>query len=846
MKIYQKLTLGFLGTSLLLGFFGAICLKINLAIKKNSQYLSENSIVEVEISKKMTQSLQSIEAASQELLLEQYQEQLESSLEKEEEILLAKARIENQLLILAKNLDYGQKISLRITTKQSQNIEGFPPTEIYELSLLKEINIQAIKYQKLLNKYLDLSGENPQKAYELLEEEIEPLLRNKLTPLVTDYQKEALRELTTGANQIQNAIDQENLLIIIAAGTSLIFSLILGFLFAGRISRPLEEITSSALRVGQGNLEPISIKNIENRAEELGILVRSFNQMLEGLKKTTVSRSYLDNILSSMLDSLIVIGLDGKIKKVNQATLNLLGYQREELIARSISLILKEEINQLNFQIGDTEFIGNYIKVYLNKEGKEIYVTFSSSYLVDARGDIIGIVCVAKDITEQYLAELALKESQKELRYAAFHDRLTGLPNRAFFNQELSKLITISFRESDNYFAVLFIDLDRFKVINDSLGHQAGDLLLIEVAKKLQISIRSQDLVARLGGDEFVILLRTIKDLNDATMLAERIQSKLVEPIAIEGQEIFVSASIGISLSDRKYNNVKDFLRDADTAMYEAKAKGKACYTVFEPAMYQKIKSRLELEKDLRRAIKQNEFELFYQPIVDLNKIEIIGFEALVRWQHPKKGLIAPDAFIPIAEETRLITTIGWWVLETACQHLSRWQKEDSIYQDLRVSVNISPIQFSQSDFIEKVSEILEISNLAPQYLQLEITETIIISNLEGAKLIIERLKDRGIRVALDDFGTGYSSLSYLYQLPINSLKIDRSFLSNLQEDSDKLEVIKAIVYLAQNLGIDVIAEGVEDPYQKAKLLEHNCQYGQGYLFSKPLPSSSAKALMAL
>ena len=742
---------------------------------------------------------------------------------------------------------------------------------------------------------------------------------------------------------------------------SVFVSVGIGWSISYQISQRIKKLTAGAERVGQGKLEPIEMDPEENESE-LKILAQSFNQMIEGVKNSTVSRSYLDNILGSMLDSLIVIELNGTIEKVNTATLKLLGYKKEELIDKKLSLIIKNQADRLETTIISHHFIGNFETIYRTKEGKEIPVAFSSSYLIDDDRKITGIVCVARDITEKHLAEKALRESEtryalasraandglwdwklesdriyyssrwknllgydnseikntpeewfsridrdsleevkqliqeiknkdryqfeisyrmhhkdgnyrwmlcrgiavedeegkiyritgsqtditksrsieEQLRHAALHDKLTGLPNRAFFNQELAKLINISHTDRNYLFAVLFIDLDRFKVINDSLGHEAGDQLLIDTAQKLQDSIREGDIVARLGGDEFVILLKQINDVENAIAIAERIQEKLIEPVKIKTHEVFVTASIGIALSHHNYDNIDDFLRDADTAMYEAKANGKARYTVFEPAMYQKALKVLELDKDLRRAIDRNEFELFYQPIVDLTNQKITGFEALLRWQHPEKGFISPDEIIPIAEETGLILPIGWWVLRTACHNISQWQKEYKAYRSLKISVNISAIQFSQIDFIERVTQILQETDLEPQYLQLEITETTIIKNIDRANFILQTLKAMGIKVSMDDFGTGYSSLSYLYQLPINTLKIDRSFLQNVDRDSHKLEVIRTIILLAKNLGMDVIAEGVENNQQRALLLEYCCQYGQGYLFSKPLPRSLA------
>ena len=961
MKIYHKLAFGVFISSLFLGLLGTVSWRTNNKIKKDNEHIARNSLIEVETSKEMTRSIQAIQAASQEILVDRLNERSdeEDTFREKAEVIKAQNLINRELLRFEKHLIPSKQANIQALETEGNLKYGNTLTEEQELEVIKAVEKKFVIYKSKINRYVLLVDSDPDKAYRFLEQEIEPLVKEELLPLVREYQDDALQELKYKTDEINDSLEHDNTFIAGFAIFSLIISVGIGWSISYQISQRIKKLTAAAERIGKGKLEPIAIEPQENESE-LQILAQSFNQMVEGVKKSTVSRSYLDNIVRSMLDSLIVIELDGTIEKVNPATLRLLGYKKEELINKNINLVLKDRADELDLTIISHSFIGNFEATYLTKTGKTIPVAFCSSYLVDNDKKITGIVCVARDITEKYLAEKALRESEtryalasraandglwdwklqsthiyyssrwknllgyqnteikntpeewfsrihpdylqeitqlieqlknkqlfqfeisyqmlhkdgnyrwmlcrgiaveneegkidritgsqtditksraieEQLRHAAIHDRLTGLPNRAFLNQELSKLIAISRSEIDYLFAVLFIDLDRFKVINDSLGHEAGDELLIDIAKKLQDSIRDKDIVARLGGDEFVILLKQVNDLENAIFIADRIQEKLAKPIKLQGHDVVVTASIGIALSDRNYNNIEDFLRDADTAMYEAKASGKARYTIFEPAMYQKVLKRLELDKDLRRAIDNHEFELFYQPIVELTNQKIIGFEALLRWQHPEKGLIAPNEFIPIAEETGSIVAISWWVLRTACENISKWQKQYNAYPCLRISVNISPIQFSQLDFIDRITEILQQTGLDPQFLQLEITETTIIKNIDRANFILQRLKMMGIRISLDDFGTGYSSLSYLYKLPINTLKIDRSFLDNVEKDSDKLEVIRTIILLAKNLNMNVIAEGVENEQQKALLLEYYCQYGQGYLFSKPLSSS--------
>jgi len=466
-----------------------------------------------------------------------------------------------------------------------------------------------------------------------------------------------------------------------------------------------------------------------------------------------------------------------------------------------------------------------------------------------ARGQLDRTIAI-KDVKQRELKSLAknfnqmiraVDRSHKQLRHAAIHDRLTQLPNRTFLNEELNKLIGKANFNPQNLFAVLFIDLDRFKIINDSLGHQAGDRLLIHVAKILQLNVRDLDIVARLGGDEFVILLKQIDRIEEATAIAQRILDRLIEPFLIQKQELFISASIGIVFSNCDYNNIENLLRDADTAMYEAKAEGKACYKVFQPIMHEKVKQRLQLEKDLRKAIKKAEFKLFYQPIVDLNSQEIKGFEALLRWQHPARGLISPTECIPILEENRQISEVGLWVLRTACHQIIQWNQQYD--KQLTLNVNISAIQFAQPNFLNQIIKIVRETGFQPNKLILEITETAIFKDLERAKLIINKSIDLGIKIAMDDFGTGYSSLSYLYQLPIDKLKIDRSFVRDLETDRDRLEILTAIVNLGNSLKIDVVAEGIETEDQLNMIRQLKCSYGQGYFFSRPLDSQKIPTL---
>ncbi len=432
-----------------------------------------------------------------------------------------------------------------------------------------------------------------------------------------------------------------------------------------------------------------------------------------------------------------------------------------------------------------------------------------------------------------------LQASKEHFRHAAFHDALTDLPNRAFFTDYLKVAIARAKLQPDYQFAVLFLDLDRFKNINDSLGHTYGDQLIVAIADRLKRCLRQVDIVARLGGDEFAILLDGLHEPSDAIHCAEKIQKEISRPLTIEKSEAFTSASIGIALSTAGYERPEDVLRDADTAMYRAKESGKARHEVFDKLMYARAVSILNLENDLRRAIERQQFRLYYQPIVVLKTGEICGFEALVRWQHPEQGLISPAEFIPAAEETGLIVPLGQWVLEEACRQTREWQRQFSANPRLIVSVNLSGKQLSQGDLFERIQQILKTTELDPRCLKLEITESVVMDNPELAITILNKLHEFGIELSIDDFGTGYSSLSYLHRFPVNDLKIDRSFISGMGLGDENLEIVRTITVLARNLGMKVIAEGIETKEQLAQLRALSCELGQGYLFSEPVDAES-------
>jgi len=449
---------------------------------------------------------------------------------------------------------------------------------------------------------------------------------------------------------------------------------------------------------------------------------------------------------------------------------------------------------------------------------------------------------------------LRMAGSQTDITEGKVSDPLTGLPNRLLFIDRVGRLIKHTKRRKDHLFAVLFLDLDGFKMINDSMGHLIGDQLLLGVANRLEKCLRSTDTVARLGetftvarlgGDEFTVLLDDIKDPSDAKRAADRMMKALVPPFILGGKEVFTSVSIGIALSNSAYEQPEDILRDADTAMYRAKSLGKARFEVFDADMRASVMARLQLETDLRRALERGEFRNFYQPIVALVSGEIAGFEALLRWQHPTRGLLGPIEFIPVAEETGLIRELGWWNLREACRQISEWRAGSIANRHLAISVNLSAKQFLQPNLVEDIRKLLSELALPPEALKLEITESTVMADPSGAVEMLQQIKSLGIRLAIDDFGTGYSSLSYLHRFPLDTLKIDRSFISGMGDDGEGMEIARTILPMANNLRLDVVAEGVETLQQVAMLKKLQCKYGQGYYFSRPLSAEGTTALLA-
>ncbi len=546
------------------------------------------------------------------------------------------------------------------------------------------------------------------------------------------------------------------------------------------------------------------------------------------------------SLVQNSFDAVLIIGKDLVIRYVTPSVERVFGYLPDDIVGKKFNELVHPD---------DVPQVLGYFKNLITKGGLS---TSAEWRLQDKNGDWIfventgnnllndenvrGIVVNSRNVTDR-------RRTEDRMLHDAFHDALTGLPNRALFLDHLKLALSRAKRHSSSKFAVLFIDLDRFKYVNDSLGHYAGDLLLIEVARRIEKCLRPGDTVARLGGDEFTILLEDIGSLDDVTIVAERVQQKIFEPFDLDGREFITTVSIGIALGNTEYLNAENVMRDADTAMYHAKVGGKARFAVFDQEMHALVISTMETEADMRRAIERQEFFLLYQPIISTSKFTLAGFEALVRWQHPTRGIISPDDFIPLAEETGLIVPMSLWIMREVGRQCAVWRQLLPT-APLTVSINISCKHFQQPDLVEQVARVLHEANLDAKTIKLEITESAMMENTERTAEKLKGLRGLGIELSLDDFGTGYSSLSYLHRFPLDTLKIDRSFVSHLDEEGEHYEIVRTIVSLAKSLGMKTVAEGVETEKQFIKLQELDCDFAQGFFFSKPLPVETVDEML--
>lgn len=640
--------------------------------------------------------------------------------------------------------------------------------------------------------------------------------------------------------------------ILTASITVTIIGVLIGFIISATISGRFKKLNNAVIKAGQGDLDT-EIEIDSN--DEIGQLARSFQEMTENLKATTVSRDKLtreveehekteekllqakqdwEDTFNTITDLITVHDMDFNLIHANKAAIKVLGlpsiegkkekcykffHGTDEPPSKCPGMACLKSGKPANFDLFEPHLNKNIEVVALPR--------------FDCRNNMIGFIHVVRDTTKR-------KQADEKLEHHTFYDQLTNLPNRELFSQYLEHMLGRCSSKDKYLFAVLFIDLDRFKVINDSLGHLIGDQLLLAVARRLESCMRNEDMISRFGGDEFVLFLENIEDVGGATQIADRIQNKMMSPFNLNGNEVFVTVSIGIALSSTGYKSVPEILRDADAAMYRAKALGRSRYEIFDAEMHANAVNLMQLEADLRRAVKNEEFIVYYQPIVSVTENSIIGVEALVRWNHPERGLISPLEFIPIAEETGLINEIGEWVLSTSCVQNKIWL--DAGYRPLTIRVNFSARQFQRQDLVTTIKKVLDDTGMPADLLNIEITESIAME--EHSIETLNRISNMGIQISIDDFGTGYSSLGYLKDLPINTVKIDKSFIKDILVDPNAKSIVKAIIAMASNLRIMVVAEGVETEGQKEFLHSQQCDKIQGFLYSPPVPEDDFTKLL--
>jgi len=567
-------------------------------------------------------------------------------------------------------------------------------------------------------------------------------------------------------------------------------------------------------------------------------------------KKLRENERRFRSLIENSTDIIQILDSDGIYQYVSPSQERILGYTSQELIGKSVLELIHPNdrwwVEQVIEGVKQSPKTRRGLDEYQVRHKNGSWCVFEAMVmnLLDDRS-VQGIVINCHDVTEK-------KSAEEKLLRQSLYDSLTDLPNRALLMDRLQQALAHIYRNSADLFAVLTINLDRFKIINESHGHSMGDRLLIEISKRIKTCLRPGDTVARIGSDEFVILLETVHNQEDAIGLATLIQEAIARPLELEDHKLFITASIGIAMSSNDYKWAGDLLRDANIAMDQAKAQNPGSYLVFTSSMHSYVTEMMQLERDLRQAVEMleefscpicNTFLLNYQPIISLSTGELVGFEALARWRNSERGMVSPVKFIPIAEETGLIIPLGQWVFWEACRQLQEWQK---IYSqtNLTIAINISGKQFSQSNLILQIQRILQRTGINPKGLKIEITESVVMDNAESATKVLSHLRELGMQLSVDDFGTGYSSLSYLHRFPINTLKIDKSFVTNMGVSGENCEIVKTIVTLAHSLGLDVVAEGIETDEQLAQLKDLGCEYGQGFLFSKPVNVTEATALL--
>ena len=598
------------------------------------------------------------------------------------------------------------------------------------------------------------------------------------------------------------------------------------------IAHPIKKLQTTMFEIGQ-NRDFSKRADIDGNNADIGDMAKSFNFLVENL-------TLFANVFEHSGEAIVITDADNNIVSVNRAFTDISGYTPEEVIGKNPRIISSGMHDVFFYQrmwqkiIGEGGWKG---EIYNRRKSGDIYPEWMSiSTIKDSHGEIINHICIFTDISTR-------KESEKHIQFLAHYDPLTKLPNRRLFEDRLSQTLAHAKRHGNNA-GLLFIDLDRFKNINDSLGHMAGDALLQAVSGRLEKCVRGSDTVARLGGDEFVVILGAITEPGDSAHVCHKIMEAMSEPFVLNGYKVNVSPSIGISIYPNDGVDSETLIKNADAAMYHAKASGRNNFQFFTPDMNARALELLSLETELREAILKEEFVLYYQPKANAATGKTTGVEALIRWQHPVKGLLLPMQFIPVAEECGLIMQIGEWVLKTACAQNKKWQDMGCLYAP--VAVNISALQFHTRNLGGLVKQVLHDTGLAPCYLELEITEGVVMKDVESTIETLENLKSMGVLLSIDDFGTGYSSLSYLTRFPLDTLKIDKSFVCDIMNNRGNAAIIRTIITMSHHLGLKVVAEGIETVEQLAFLKNEGCDEIQGYYFSKPLPADEFTRYIAI
>ena len=652
---------------------------------------------------------------------------------------------------------------------------------------------------------------------------------------------------------------------------TLLLTLLLALMLASRlqlpISRPLDALVATAGAVSRANDYSVRAE-LPNR-DEFGLLVSAFNGMLEQIEKRDRQlrqhREELEQEIASRTAELVVankqlgrteekyrgifedavIGIFqitplGAPISINRALAQIHGYESPEQFLAEVDNVVEEffvhphQMGEITRMLEEAGTVHNIEMELYRADRSQRSVLANIRAVRDSAGKISLLEGTVEDVTGR-------KQAEEKIQFLAYYDALTGLPNRTLLQDRLGKALASARRRLEKV-ALLFLDLDRFKIINDSLGHSFGDLLLQEVAERLKRCARDQDTVARIGGDEFVILMTGVRDVPDIAVAAERIMDAICSEFVIQERTFNISCSVGISIFPEHGADSETLIKNADTAMYCAKESGRNSVRFFTDIMNAQVVERLDIERNLRLALDKDEFFLVYQSQVDLVSGELVGMEVLLRWKHPKMGLVAPDRFIRVAENSGLILSIGEWVLRTACGKLRQWQLEG--LKVVPVAVNVSAVQFRQDDFCQIVSDVLEETGLSPQYLELELTESLLLANADMTSPMLQRLRGMGVQLAIDDFGTGYSSLSYLRHFPVHKLKIDRSFIKSVAQNADDAAITAAIISMGKSLNLKVIAEGVENEEQITFLRRHQCDQAQGYYYSKPLSADEAGEML--